>query len=117
VTIWIDAQLSPALALWIVRTFGGSALALRDVGLRDATDREIFLAAKQQSTIVMTKDADFVKLLDALGSPPQIIWITCGNTSNAHLKQLLQAALPRALELLSSGEAMVEVSDLRVPEG
>ena len=71
-TIWIDAQLSPALALWIVQTFGVAALALRDVGLRDATDREIFLAAKQQSRIVMTKDADFVKLLDALGPPPQV---------------------------------------------
>lgn len=116
-TIWIDAQLSPALALWIVRTFGVSAVALRDIGLRDATDREIFLAAKQQSTIVMTKDADFVKLLDALGPSPQVIWITCGNTSNAHLRQLLRTALPRALELLSSGEIMVEVSDLRVPRG
>jgi len=117
VTIWIDAQLSPALALWIVQTFGVSALALRDVGLRDATDREIFLAAKQQSTIVMTKDADFVKLLDTLGPPPQVIWVTCGNTSNAHLKKLLRTALPRTLELLSSGEIMVEVSDLRVPRG
>jgi len=114
VTIWIDAQLSPALALWIVQTFGVPALALRDVGLRGATDREIFLAARQQSTIVMTKDADFVKLLDVLGPPPQVIWITCGNTSNA---QLLRTALPRTSELLSSGETMVEVSDLRVPRG
>ena len=116
-TIWIDAQLSPALALWIVRTFGVSAVALRDIGLRDATDREIFLAAKQQSTSVMTKDADFVKLLDTLAPPPQVIWITCGNTSNAHLTQLLRTALPRALELILAGEIMVEVSDLRIPRG
>jgi len=116
VTIWIDAQLSPALALWIVQTFGISAVALRDIGLRDGTDRQIFLAAKEQSTIVMTKDADFVRLLEALGSPPQIIWITCGNTSNEYLRQLLRTALPRVLALLAEGESLVELSDLR-PKG
>jgi predicted nuclease of predicted toxin-antitoxin system len=117
VTIWIDAQLSPALALWIAQTFSISAVALRDIGLRDGTDREIFLAAKQQSTIVMTKDTDFVRLLEELGPPPQIIWITCGNTSNARLRQLFRTSLPRVLELLSSGESLVEVSDLRIPRG
>ncbi len=116
-TIWIDAQLSPALALWIVQTFGVSAIALRDIGLRDETDRRIFLAAKEQITVVMTKDADFVRLLEDLGPPPQIIWITCGNTSNAHLKRLLSSALPRVMEMISSGEPLVEISDLRESQG
>ena len=111
-TIWIDAQLSPTLAPWITRTFGTSAFALRDLELRDATDREIFLAARAQSVIVMSKDADFVKLLDAFGPPPNIIWITCGNTSNAHLRQLLKSVLPRALEMIDSGESLVEISDI-----
>src|SRR5437870_11121991 len=102
--------------LWIVQTFGVSAVALRDIGLRDETDRRIFLAAKEQSTIVMTKDADFVRLLEDLGPPPQIIWITCGNTSNAHLRKLLRTAFPRAIEMLSEGESLVELSDLR-PKG
>jgi hypothetical protein len=38
--IWIDAQLSPALAPWIETTFGVEARALRELGLRDATDRQ-----------------------------------------------------------------------------
>jgi predicted nuclease of predicted toxin-antitoxin system len=112
VTIWIDAQLSPALAAWLTQSFALNAVALRDIGLRDATDRQIFLAAKEQSVIVISKDADFVKLLDDLGPPPQIIWLTCGNTSNAHLRQLLSSALPRALELIDSGESLVEISDI-----
>ena len=37
----------------------------------------------------MTKDSDFVLLLDKLGAPPQVIWVTCGNTSNARLKEVL----------------------------
>jgi predicted nuclease of predicted toxin-antitoxin system len=45
-TIWIDAHLSPAIAIWITSTFKVTALALRDLGLRDAEDPEIFEAAK-----------------------------------------------------------------------
>jgi predicted nuclease of predicted toxin-antitoxin system len=109
-TIWIEAQLSPAIATWISSTFGVTALALRDIGLRDAEDSEIFEAAKAQGVIFMTKDSDFVDLVDRLGSPPQIIWLTCGNTSNAQLRKILSATLPQALKLLRSGEALVEIS-------
>lgn len=109
-TIWIDAHLSPAIATWITNTFGITAFALRDVGLRDAEDAEVFEAAKAQGIIFITKDSDFADLVDRLGSPPQIIWLTCGNTSNARLQEILSATLPEALELLRSGEALVEIS-------
>ena len=69
-TIWIDAHLSPAIATWITSTFDGViAIALRDLGLRDAEDPEIFEAAKTQGAIFMTKDSDFVDLVDRLGPP------------------------------------------------
>jgi predicted nuclease of predicted toxin-antitoxin system len=109
-TIWIDAQLSPAIATWITNTFAVTALALRDVGLRDAEDPEIFETAKAQGIIFMTKDSDFADLVNRLGSPPQIIWLTCGNTSNARLREILSVTLLEALELLRSGEALVEIS-------
>jgi predicted nuclease of predicted toxin-antitoxin system len=47
------------------------AVALRDLGLRDETDRAIFFAARGASAILMTKDSDFLRLLDELGSPPK----------------------------------------------
>ena len=109
-TIWVDAHLSPAIAIWIANTFGVTALALRDLGLRDAEDLEIFEAAKAQGIIFMTKDSDFVDLIDRFGSPPQIIWLTCGNTSNARLQEILSSTLPEALELLRTGEALVEIT-------
>jgi predicted nuclease of predicted toxin-antitoxin system len=86
-----------------------SAQAVRDLGLREATDRAIFLSAKAASAVVMAKDSDFVRLLEEFGHPPQVIWLTCGNTSNARLKQILTSALPRALALLQSGEPLVEI--------
>ncbi|MEO0014579.1 MAG: hypothetical protein RLZZ535_2968 [Cyanobacteriota bacterium] len=57
-TIWVDAHLSPAIATWIISTFRVEAVALRDLGLRDAEDTEIFEAAKAQEVIVMTKETN-----------------------------------------------------------
>lgn len=69
--IWIDAQMSPTIAVWITANFPIKAFAVRDVGLRDAEDREIFLEARKQSAIVMTKDSDFVNLQTELAAPPE----------------------------------------------
>ena len=57
----------------------------------------------------MTKDSDFIILLEQHGPPPQILWVTCGNTSNAHLRELLTRSFARAEELLHSGERLVEI--------
>jgi len=108
--IWVDAQMSPSIATWISSTFGVTAVAVREVGLRDAKDQEIFQAAKKDRNIVMTKDSDFVSLLERFGPPPQVLWVTCGNTSNLRLKEILTGTLPKALELLNSGEKLVEIS-------
>jgi predicted nuclease of predicted toxin-antitoxin system len=99
------------MAGWIMEQFGVEAKALREIGLRDAEDGEIYQAARQSNIVIITKDSDFVDLLSRYGQPPQILWLTCGNTSNAKLKEILSKALPKAIELLSQGEAIVEISD------
>lgn len=58
----------------------------------------------------MSKDADFVRLLEQHGPPPLVIWIPCGNTSNARMREVLAKALPQALDLLGRGEPLVEIS-------
>ncbi|HWB54801.1 MAG TPA: DUF5615 family PIN-like protein [Tepidisphaeraceae bacterium] len=110
-TIWIDAQLSPQLASWLKQSFNIDAHHIRDLGLRNAEDDEIFAAARKVEHVVITKDSDFVVLLDRLGPPPQVLWITCGNTSNTHLKSLLSKTLSNAMQLLADGEPLVEISD------
>lgn len=109
-TIWVDAQLSPAIAKWISENFPIQAMALRELGLRDASDRDIFQAAKQAGVIVMTKDSDFVELFNRHGSPPKIILLTCGNSSNMRLKQILTLTLSKAIDLLNAEESLVEIS-------
>ena len=110
-TIWLDAQLSPLLAAWLTWKFDVQAVPVRDLGLRDAEDEEIFRAAKQASVVVLTKDADFPRLLDRFGPPPQLLWLTCGNTSNEHLQRVLLPMLPAALKLLAAGEPLVEIGN------
>lgn len=110
--IWVDAQMSPAIADWLSSEFPVDAVAIRDLGLRDAEDKDIFQAARSERAVVMTKDSDFVLLLDRLGPPPQVIWVTCGNTSNARLKEILTRTLSKALELLDAGERLVEIKAL-----
>ena len=109
--LWLDAQLSPAIARWLASDLAIDAHPIREIGLRDAEDPVIFAAARAAKAIVMTKDADFVQLLERFGPPPQLIWLTCGNTSNARLRDLLLGAWPRISELLRAGEPLVELSE------
>jgi predicted nuclease of predicted toxin-antitoxin system len=109
--IWVDAQLPPRLAEWLAATFPVEACSLRDLGLRDAKDVEIFEAARREGEglVIMTKDSDFVDLVCRLGVPPQILWLTCGNVTNRNLQQLLNATFLAALAELGQGERVVEI--------
>jgi predicted nuclease of predicted toxin-antitoxin system len=109
-TVWLDAHLSPGIARWLGETFDVTALPVRELGLRGAEDDEIFFAARKAADVVITKDVDFVTLLERHGSPPKIIWLTCGNTSDAALREILTAKFREALALLASGENLVEIS-------
>ena len=108
-TIWVDAQLSPRIARWITENFPVVAHAVRDLNLRDASDLQIFASAQEANAIVLTKDIDFVRLLEQRGSPPKILWLTCGNTSNAALQRILYRHLSTVLRLLDGGEDLVEI--------
>ena len=110
--LWIDAQLSPALAPWIAEHFKIEAFSVKYLGYRDANDRHIFDAAREAGAVVMTKDGDFLRLLEQHGPPPQILWVTLGNTSNARIKEALEHTFQGAMALLESGEALVELGEL-----
>lgn len=111
-TLWFDAHLSPRIARWLADRFGVQARPVRELQLRNAEDEQIFFAARNAGAVVITKDSDFVDLLERHGSPPQIIWLTCGNTSEAALIEILSACFLEAKRLLESGENLVEIDNL-----
>ena len=45
--LWVDAHISPKLCPWIRRQFALDAVHVRDLGLREAEDPEIFDRARQ----------------------------------------------------------------------
>ena len=112
VIVWIDAQLSPALAPWLKQEFGIDAFSVRYLDLLRANDPRIFHAARESNVTVLTKDSDFVLLQKRFGAPPSILWVRCGNTSNAYLKRVLQQTFPFALKMIDSGEVLVEITDI-----
>lgn len=106
---WVDAQLPPQLAAWLSTTHGVEAQSLRELGLRDAADIEIFRAARQAGVVVISKDSDFVELVSRHGTPPQLLWITCGNVTNRRLHAAFDKTFPAALAALTAGEAIIEI--------
>jgi predicted nuclease of predicted toxin-antitoxin system len=108
-TIWLDAQFSPALAQWMMKQFGITVQSVKDLGMLCAKDPDIFQAARVVKAVVMSKDSDFSELVGRLGAPPQVIWVTCGNTSNAQMRQVLEKTFGDARRLLEQGEPLVEI--------
>lgn len=110
--IWVDAQLSPKIAKWIAEFFQIETYHVSEFNLTEASDREIFLKAKsnpsKDNIYILTKDIDFVFLLDQYKSPPKIIWLTSGNASNDKVKATLSQSLLKALELLKE-ENLIEI--------
>ena len=109
--IWLDVHLPPMLIPWIRARFDVECEAFRDVGLTRTADSALFSKLRTKGEVVMTKDSDFVALVEAKGPPPQVIWLTCGNTSNRNLRRILEGTLADAIELLSRGEPVVEIRD------
>ena len=50
-----------------------------------------------------------MRLLEQQGSPPKVLWLTCGNTAEAALQQVLAQHLSTALALFDGGEDLVEI--------
>jgi predicted nuclease of predicted toxin-antitoxin system len=76
-------------------------------------DPDIFEKARQVEAVVITKDNDFVQILERRGPPPQVVWVTCGNRGNPALKDLIIRSWPRVRELLAAGEALLEINQIR----
>jgi len=107
---WIDAQLSPNMATWLSKDFDVEAFSVKEVGHRDSKDKTIFEAANKKADVIITKDKDFINLLERQGPPPKILWITIGNTSNSYLRMVLNEKFASAIELLQENN-LVEIAE------
>jgi len=106
----IDTQLSPSLSLFLNKNFGVEAYSLQYLKMESSTNIEIYNFAHSKNAVVITKDEDFITLLDRFGSPPKIIWITIGNTSNQNMRTVLINKWKLVCDLLSHND-IVEIKE------
>ena len=104
----LDAQLPPALVLWL-KVQGHVAEAVREVGLREASDSQIWEHARRTSAVIMTKDEDFAARAQQDVSGVTVVWLRIGNCSNAALQDWLELRLPGITQLVEQGSHLVEV--------
>lgn len=104
----VDQQLPPALLSWL-RARGYDAEHVRDIGLRDAPDGDIWRAALDRGATIITKDADFADRRGAAASGPQVVWLRIGNSTAPELLAWLDKSWSRVESALKNGRAVIEV--------
>lgn len=107
--IWLDMQLPSSICGWVAEETGLACVHLAELGMERAPDPAVFERARQSQAVVLTKDRDFAHLSRERGGPPAVIWLRCGNCSTSALRRILTEVLPRSLDLVRSGETLVEV--------
>ena len=106
----VDAQLPPALAR-ALREAGHDVQAVRELGLREAEDSDIWDYALANHVAVITKDQDFAERLLASRSAPVIVWLRIGNTSHRALLAWLLPLWPEVISRIESGDNLIEVRE------
>jgi predicted nuclease of predicted toxin-antitoxin system len=73
----------------LLRENGCEPVAVREIGLREANDAEIWRYAVQEQGAIVTKDEDFAERCLYSRDQPVIVWLRIGNTSNQALERWL----------------------------
>ena len=84
-----DQNLSPGLPRSVADVYPGS-VHVREVGLRDSGDSEIWDYAKLNGFIIVSKDSDFQQRSLLYGFPPKFIWLRVGNCRTKLIEDLLR---------------------------
>ena len=109
----LDMNLPQSLARSL-RSAGHDAVHARELGLRDASDYEVFARAIQEARTVVTCDLDFgdiVRLAAERGTG--VVLLRLRSAGISHMSQRLVSALAETEQPLASG-ALVLVEDARV---
>lgn len=83
-----DQNISFRIIEKISNLFPGSK-QVRQIGLEDCKDFEIWEYAKENDFVIITFDSDFYDLSMIKGIPPKIIWLRTGNTSTENISGIL----------------------------
>jgi len=87
------------------------AKQVRELGLENATDFEIFEYATKNDYSIVTFDSDFCDLNILKGFPPKIIWIRTGNITTNNLELILRQKSDLINSFLTEDFGCLEIFD------
>jgi len=109
----IDNALSPQVAAGL-RQKGHDACHVRDFGMQDASDEEIFELASNENRILVSADTDFGTILALRGSKnPSVILFRRSLKSPENQLKFLLSNLPNMEMYLNDGSIVI-LEDVRI---
>jgi predicted nuclease of predicted toxin-antitoxin system len=84
-----DQNLPPRLPRTLADIYPES-VHVREIGMRDAADTEIWEYARLRGFVIVSKDSDFQARSLLYGSPPKFIWLRLGNCPVKPIEDLLR---------------------------
>lgn len=67
------------------------AKQVRQLGIKNYSDIEIWKFAKENEFTIVTFDADFYDLSNLKGYPPKIVWLRFGNTKTDFIADIINS--------------------------
>lgn len=105
----LDENLSRRLVPFLQHDYPDSSQVVL-LGLESATDKDVWQRAKDDSYVIVTRDADFQELALVWGQPPKVIRLKTPNqTRAATLKILLENRTLIEDALISQNMASIEI--------
>jgi predicted nuclease of predicted toxin-antitoxin system len=83
-----DQNISHRILQILPEKFQGST-SIKQEGLINAPDRQVWDHARKNNYVIVTQDSDFNDLNLLNGFPPKIIWIRTGNLSTKAIRNIL----------------------------
>ena len=94
-----------------IKDFYPNAKQVKELGLENASDIEIFNFAKSNDFTIVTFDSDFFDLNTLYGFPPKIIWIRTGNTTTQNLEIILKEKFELIELFISEDYGCLEINN------
>lgn len=104
----LDAQLPPRLAR-LISDWGYPASHVYDHLPAEAPDAEVAQLANALPAALMSKDADFLDLVNRNILVTTFVWVRSGNIDTGRLWSTIQPGLPHIVAAIAAAERVVEV--------
>ena len=106
--ILLDNNLSPRLCTELGDIYPGIT-HVSELALEREADIVVWRYAKEQDLHIMTKDKDFIALLNQNGHPPKVICLQLGNCTNKELQSIIRSKETAIKHFMNSSKGILKI--------